>query len=550
MRLIKIGVTMTLMVITAVCFTLGVGAAVDVTKYLEGADTIIGIYPGKNKVFVNNSVKSVSSTNTDIVLEKTSTVFVPVEFAAHMGAKVEKNGDDSAKISTKNIVIQFKNDSSVVDLLDSEGNIKESIDCGKTSLLYSSKLYIPLRPLADALGFTLYTEEDGMILLTSRALKDDEFSTQIAVARLYIVGTNITIPTVNLKEIDPNSITPTQVINTVKTGVVNADALRMRETPNGTVIKTLVLDEKVYILGSKKVSGTTWYQIRTQGWCYGYVMSEYIKSVKTETIDMSFGFNYYLIDRNTAAKITFKNNASGVKYSSSNKNIATVDSKGMVLGIRPGLVTITATYGTQKSSYVLVVCNTTLNTNVTDKKISDKGTNFIAVCEGGKSADGRFHKYQDVAGYWTIGYGHLIQPGEEFPESISAEEAEALLHNDLNEGTYVKSVNEFAKKEGLTLTQSQFDSLVSFAFNLGSGYFGSGMDMYYLKATLISSRIGSKADSADIYEGFKRYHYAGGKKYVGLYTRRMDEAEMFVKGDYNRENTTKWPVPNDGGTWY
>ncbi|WP_143338873.1 glycoside hydrolase family protein, partial [Cronobacter sakazakii] len=42
-----------------------------------------------------------------------------------------------------------------------------------------------------------------------------------------------------------------------------------------------------------------------------------------------------------------------------------------------------------------------------------------------KSFEGlRLDKYQDAIGKWTIGYGHLILPNENFPRSLTLQEAE------------------------------------------------------------------------------------------------------------------------------
>tara|TARA_B100001540_G_C15788217_1_gene634230 strand:- start:1567 stop:1899 length:333 start_codon:yes stop_codon:yes gene_type:complete len=67
------------------------------------------------------------------------------------------------------------------------------------------------------------------------------------------------------------------------------------------------------------------------------------------------------------------------------------------------------------------------------------------------------------AGYPTIGYGNLVRSGESFNE-ISETEAEELLRKDVEsaERAVLRLVN-------LPLTDGQFDALVSFTFNLGSG---------------------------------------------------------------------------------
>jgi lysozyme len=75
----------------------------------------------------------------------------------------------------------------------------------------------------------------------------------------------------------------------------------------------------------------------------------------------------------------------------------------------------------------------------------------------------RLWPYQDIAGNWTIGYGHLIRHNEHFI-AITPAQAEHLLANDLAFASH--AVNSLVKVE---LTQDQFDALCSFVFNVGAG---------------------------------------------------------------------------------
>jgi GH24 family phage-related lysozyme (muramidase) len=90
----------------------------------------------------------------------------------------------------------------------------------------------------------------------------------------------------------------------------------------------------------------------------------------------------------------------------------------------------------------------------------DKGVELICQFEGLK-----LERYRDAVGLWTIGYGHLILKEEmEKLTKITTGEAKTLLRKDLKR-------TEDGVKKLLThsATQSQFDALVSFAFNLGVG---------------------------------------------------------------------------------
>ncbi len=73
--------------------------------------------------------------------------------------------------------------------------------------------------------------------------------------------------------------------------------------------------------------------------------------------------------------------------------------------------------------------------------------------------------YQDIAGIWTIGYGHT-GPEVGPDQQITASEAEALLRHDLI--SREKGVNRLAR---VPLNQNEFDALVSFVYNVGLGAF-------------------------------------------------------------------------------
>jgi len=70
--------------------------------------------------------------------------------------------------------------------------------------------------------------------------------------------------------------------------------------------------------------------------------------------------------------------------------------------------------------------------------------------------------YKDAAGKDTIGYGHLIKPGEFFQVPMSKEQGRALFAKDVAE--HAECVDKYIK---VPLTQGQYDCLVSFVFNAG-----------------------------------------------------------------------------------
>jgi lysozyme len=77
----------------------------------------------------------------------------------------------------------------------------------------------------------------------------------------------------------------------------------------------------------------------------------------------------------------------------------------------------------------------------------------------------RLWPYQDAAGNWTIGFGHLIRSNEHFIV-ITQAQADHLLAADLS--LAARAVNTYVKAP---LTQDQFDALCSFVFNVGARNF-------------------------------------------------------------------------------
>ncbi len=128
----------------------------------------------------------------------------------------------------------------------------------------------------------------------------------------------------------------------------------------------------------------------------------------------------------------------------------------------------------------------------------------------------RLEPYYDQAGRLTIGYGHLIEPGESFG-SITEAEAEALLIDDVR--TAENTVNQLV---GVPLNQTQFNALVSFVFNVGAGAFAA--------STLL--RKLNQGDYEGARQEFKRWKYVtiAGVKTVsnGLLARREREAQEFT----------------------
>jgi len=142
-------------------------------------------------------------------------------------------------------------------------------------------------------------------------------------------------------------------------------------------------------------------------------------------------------------------------------------------------------------------------------KTSRKGINLILSFEGFSAKP-----YLDSAGIPTIGYGNTYYPGGKKvtmkDPSVSKEKGTELFSSVLP--VYEKIVNSKIK---VTLTQNQFDALVSHTYNTG------GSDTLF-------SLINKKANPEVIKDWFiSRYITAGGKVLNGLIRRRKAEADLF-----------------------
>lgn len=71
----------------------------------------------------------------------------------------------------------------------------------------------------------------------------------------------------------------------------------------------------------------------------------------------------------------------------------------------------------------------------------------------------------------TVGYGYVVPVNGAFYNTLTATELWAMLVDKVNNDGYSSGVNSFRSRYGLSMSQAQFDALVSFAYNMGPGYF-------------------------------------------------------------------------------
>jgi lysozyme len=131
-----------------------------------------------------------------------------------------------------------------------------------------------------------------------------------------------------------------------------------------------------------------------------------------------------------------------------------------------------------------------------------------------KKFEGLFLKsYLCPAGVATIGYGSTMWNDNkkvELGQTVSLEGAEKLLMWELE--------NKAKVLQGLNLNQNQFDSLLSFIYNVGTGAF---------KRSTMLKKIKVNPNDATIRDEFMRWINKGSSFEKGLRRRRKAEADLY-----------------------
>lgn len=135
------------------------------------------------------------------------------------------------------------------------------------------------------------------------------------------------------------------------------------------------------------------------------------------------------------------------------------------------------------------------------------------------------HVYPDSAGYHTIGVGHLLSAVElktgllrigaasvTWKKGLTNAQAEALLHQDVQFAE--RTVSSLVK---MPLLQNQFDALVSFEFNIGSGKFTESHLLVLV----------NRGDYADVPAEMRKWRLCDGVVNAGLVARRQRESAMW-----------------------
>ena len=146
-------------------------------------------------------------------------------------------------------------------------------------------------------------------------------------------------------------------------------------------------------------------------------------------------------------------------------------------------------------------------------KISNKGLELIKEFEGFSA-----NAYLCPAKIPTIGYGNTfwedgrkVRIGEQISKSKALELLEFVANKD-----FANKIFPFIE---VSISQNQFDAMVSLAYNIGVGAFSN--------STLLK-RVNAK-DFLGAANEFLKWDKSNGKPLLGLTRRRQREKELFLK---------------------
>ena len=137
----------------------------------------------------------------------------------------------------------------------------------------------------------------------------------------------------------------------------------------------------------------------------------------------------------------------------------------------------------------------------------------------------RYRVYRDVAGYPTVGVGHLVKPGDglRVGDRVSHDRVLDFLERDLK--TAEAAVRRLVGD--LPFYQYEFDALVDLVFNVGEGNVSPEQSPRLNEAIAIGDYFAMAEELG--------YHHAAGAVAKGLVHRSERRTNIFSLADY--ENT-------------
>lgn len=149
------------------------------------------------------------------------------------------------------------------------------------------------------------------------------------------------------------------------------------------------------------------------------------------------------------------------------------------------------------------------------RQINQAGLDIIKHYEGWRD-----RQYICPAGKPTIGWGHVIRPGEALQGPISEAQGLALLVKDVEEAA--DAVERLVK---VPLNDNQFSALVSLTYNIGADEDHDGIAEGLGDSTLL--RLLNQGDYQGAADEFPKWRKSRRKVLEGLVERRADEQALF-----------------------
>ena len=147
---------------------------------------------------------------------------------------------------------------------------------------------------------------------------------------------------------------------------------------------------------------------------------------------------------------------------------------------------------------------------------------------------------------WSIGYGSECPKGmEEYYQNnpISLEYAEELLRQELD--YFEERLNGFLTHFGMKVTQSQYDALVSFSYNVGANWMYNTSTWQYKSTGNLNSAILSGDKGSHMLYGMMLWSMAGQKpsRHI-LVKRRIIELNIYANGVYPEDIHAESAMPD------
>ena len=150
--------------------------------------------------------------------------------------------------------------------------------------------------------------------------------------------------------------------------------------------------------------------------------------------------------------------------------------------------------------------------------------------------------YSDDKGNWYIGYGSQCNPAD-YPFGITEAQADVLLRQDL--ASKEEAVNRLLVDYNISVTQYQFDAMVSMTYTLGTQW----MNPTYRFCGYLIRGIQNYSE-VEVVNAIATWCHSGDDPLDHLVERRLQEAYLFLYGTYENDAAQRYRYihfdPNGG----